>query len=450
MSLSFNLISLGCPKNQVDSETMFTRLKNSDIRFTSDTDGCDVCVVNTCGFIEAARKESLDVIMEAVEKKKSGAIKYIAVTGCMVNNNVETLKKELPEVDIFLTTFDEEKIVEEIESATGKKISGRGIGASSKKYKEFEREHFNLKSTAYLKISEGCSRSCSFCTIPSIRGAYSSKSIEEIKKEAAYLASVGVEELIIVSQDTSYYGMDAGVKNGLFVLLKELIKIKGVKWIRLMYLYPSAALFNDDLISLFNNEEKILKYIDMPVQHISDEILKLMKRGESKKDILKIIEKIKNEIPDAALRTSLITGFPGETDKDFEELLKFIKDVKFDSLGVFKYSDERSAGSYKYKQKVSAKIKSERYKILMETQKSLIGRIMSKHIGRTYEAVIDEINNKTVKLRTYFQSPDIDGYTYTYLEDLKNNPDYIAKKKFIPVNINKIKDYDLLCTTEAI
>jgi ribosomal protein S12 methylthiotransferase len=439
---------LGCPKNQVDSENIFTRLEKSDIRFTSDSDSCDICVVNTCGFIEAARKESIGVIMEAVEKKKSGAVKYIAVTGCMVNNNIEILKKELPEVDIFLATFDEEKIVEEIETAAGKKISGRQ--ASSKEYKEFEREHFNLKSTAYLKISEGCSRSCSFCTIPSIRGAYRSKSIEEIKKEAAYLASAGVEELIIVSQDTSYYGTDAGVKNGLYVLLKELIKIKGVKWIRLMYLYPSAALFTDDLISLFNNEEKILKYIDMPVQHISDKILKLMKRGESKKDVLRIIEKIKNEIPGAALRTSLIIGFPGETDKDFEELSAFVKDVKFDNLGVFKYSDEMSAVSYKYNQKVSAKIKSERYKILMETQKSLIGSIMSKHIGRTYEAVIDEINNKTVKLRTYFQSPDIDGYTYMYSEDLKNSRGYIAKKNFIYVNINKIKGYDLLCTPSAI
>ncbi|MCL6119686.1 MAG: 30S ribosomal protein S12 methylthiotransferase RimO [Deltaproteobacteria bacterium] len=448
MPLSFNLISLGCPKNQVDSENIFTRLEKSDIRFTSDSDSCDICVVNTCGFIEAARKESIGVIMEAVEKKKSGAVKYIAVTGCMVNNNIEILKKELPEVDIFLATFDEEKIVEEIETAAGKKISGRQ--ASSKEYKEFEREHFNLKSTAYLKISEGCSRSCSFCTIPSIRGAYRSKSIEEIKKEAAYLASAGVEELIIVSQDTSYYGTDAGVKNGLYVLLKELIKIKGVKWIRLMYLYPSAALFTDDLISLFNNEEKILKYIDMPVQHISDKILKLMKRGESKKDVLRIIEKIKNEIPGAALRTSLIIGFPGETDKDFEELSAFVKDVKFDNLGVFKYSDEMSAVSYKYNQKVSAKIKSERYKILMETQKSLIGSIMSKHIGRTYEAVIDEINNKTVKLRTYFQSPDIDGYTYMYSEDLKNSRGYIAKKNFIYVNINKIKGYDLLCTPSAI
>ncbi len=448
MSLTFNLISLGCPKNQVDSETMFTRLEKSDIRFTSDSYGCDICVVNTCGFIEAARKESIDVIMEAVEKKQSGSIKYIAVTGCMVNNNIETLKKELPEVDIFLTTFDEEKIVEEIEAATGKKISAGH--AVHKKNKKFEREHFNLKSTAYLKISEGCSRSCSFCTIPSIRGAYRSKSIEEIKNEAEYLASAGVEELIIVSQDTSYYGTDAGVKNGLYVLLKELIKIKGVKWIRLMYLYPSAALFTDDLTSMFNNEEKILKYIDMPVQHISDTILKLMKRGESKKDVLKIIEKIKKEIPEAALRTSLITGFPGETDKDFEELSAFVKDVKFDNLGVFKYSDEMSAGSYKYNQKVSAKIKSERYKILMETQKSLIGSIMSKHLGRTYEAVIDEINNKTVKLRTYFQSPDIDGYTYMYSEDLKNSRGYIAKKNFIYVNINKIKGYDLLCKPSAI
>ncbi len=448
MSLSFNLISLGCPKNQVDSETMFTLLKKSGIRFTSDADGSDVCIVNTCGFIDAAKKESLDVIMEVIEKKRSGTIKYIAVTGCMVNNNIDILKKELPEVDIFLNTFDEEKILDEIAAITGKKIPKNKV--SSKHYKAFEREHFNLKSTAYLKISEGCSRSCSFCTIPSIRGPYRSKSIEEIRKEAAYLVSVGVEELIIVSQDTSYYGMDEGVKNGLYILLKELIKIKGVKWIRLMYLYPSLSLFDDDLISLFNNEEKILKYIDMPIQHISDDILKLMKRGESKKDIMKIIEKIKNKIPEAALRTSIITGFPGETDKNFEELLKFINEIKFDNLGVFKYSDEKLAISYKYKQKIAAKIKSERYRILMETQKSILDSIMFKHLGRTYEAVIDEINNKTVKLRTYFQAPDIDGYTYMYFNDLKNIPDFILKKNFISVNINKIRGYDLLCTSAAV
>ena len=440
MPFSFNLISLGCPKNQVDSEAMFTRLEKSDIKFTSDIDNCDVCVINTCGFIEAARKESIGVIMEAVKKKQSGGIKYIAVTGCMVNNNIEALKAELPEVDIFLTTFDEGKIVEELASITGKKIKNKNFDGSEK----FEREHFNLKRTAYLKISEGCGRTCSFCTIPSIRGAYKSKPAEEIISEALYLAATGVRELIIVSQDTSYYGIDLNIKNGLYRLLRELAEIKEIKWIRLMYLYPLKTLFTDDLISLIKNEEKILKYIDMPVQHISDRILKLMKRGETKKDIINLIQKLKKEIPSAALRTSLIAGFPGETDKDFEELLEFVKDVKFDNLGVFKYSDERSASSYKYDLKVNAKTKSERYKLLMETQKTLMPHILSKHIGRTYEAIIDETNNKTAKLRTYFQAPDIDGCVYTYAGGLKNNFANKTDEGFMSVKILKAKDYDLL------
>ena len=444
MPLSFNLISLGCPKNQVDSEEMFTGLKNAGIKFSPDIDNCDVCVINTCGFIEAARKESISVIMEAVRKKQEGTIKYVAVTGCIVNNNLDALKCELPEVDIFLSTFDEDKIAKELASIAGKKLSEK----YSSPIKKFEREHFNLKKTAYIKISEGCDRICSFCTIPHIRGSYKSKPIEEIKTEAEYLARAGVKELIIISQDTSYYGLDLNIKNGLYKLLKELVLVKGIEWLRLMYLYPSGKLFGPDFISLLKNEEKILKYIDMPVQHISANILRLMKRGETKKDIINLIQKLKKEIPDAALRTSLIAGFPGETDKDFDELLNFIKDVKFDNLGVFKYSDERGASSYKYNSKIGAKIKNTRYKLLMEAQKELMPDILSKHIGKTYRAVIDETDNKTAKLRTYFQAPDIDGCVYMYLSDLNIRFKNKMREGFVPVKILKTKDYDLLGVPE--
>ncbi len=443
MPLSFNLISLGCPKNQVDSELMFTSLEKTDIKFTSDADNCDVCVVNTCGFIEAARKESIGVIMEAVQKKLEGSIKYIAVTGCMVNNNIDALKKELPEVDLFLSTFDEEKIAGEISAAFGKDAGGLKSDKGHEK-PVFEREHFNLKRTAYLKISEGCGRACSFCTIPSIRGSYKSKSIEDIKKEAVYLASAGVRELIIISQDTSCYGLDLNIKNGLYKLLKELIKIKYIKWIRLMYIYPLKSLFTGDLINLIKNEEKILKYIDMPVQHISGSVLKMMKRGDTKNDILYLIGKIRKEMPEAALRTSLIAGFPGETDRDFEELLNFVKGVRFDNLGVFKYSDEKAAYSYKYGSKVDAKTKTSRYKALMETQKSIMTDVLSKHIGKTYGAIVDGTSNKTVKLRTYFQAPDIDGCVYLYSGDLKNRLKGKTGEDFVPVKILKLKGYDLI------
>ena len=442
MPFSFNLISLGCPKNQVDSEAMFTRLEKSDIKFTSDIDNCDICIINTCGFIEAARKESIGVIMEAVGKKQAGKIRYIAVAGCMVNNNLNALKEELPEVDIFLPTFDEEKIVEELAAIAGKEITRKNLNRQTSG--KYEREHFNLKRTAYLKISEGCGRACSFCTIPSIRGDYKSKPIEEIKKEALYLASAGVKELIIISRDTSYYGIDLNIKNGLYRLLRELASIKEIKWIRLMYLYPMKTLFTDDLISLIKDEEKILKYIDMPVQHISDRILKLMKRGHTKKDIINLIQKLKKEIPGSALRTSLIAGFPGETDEDFKELIAFIEEAEFDNLGVFKYSDERAAASYRYGSKVNAKTKSERYKILMETQKTIMPLILSRHIGRTYEAIIDETNNKTARLRTYFQAPDIDGCVYMYATDLQNNLRNKSDEGFMSVKILKARDYDLL------
>lgn len=445
MNFRFNLISLGCPKNQVDSEVMFTGLKTANLEFTPDLEDCDVCVINTCGFIESARKESVDLILDIVKRKEKGSPKYIVVTGCMVNNHLKSLKDGLPEVDLFLPTFEEEKIVSELNRLINKSIPAEP--AENLKYSSslsFKREHFNLKHTAYIKISEGCDRSCSFCSIPSIRGNYKSKSINEIKKEAEYLAKSGVKELIVISQDTAYYGTDLKIKNGLYGLLKELVKIRGIEWIRLLYLYPSKSLFSDDLISLIKNEEKILKYIDIPVQHISDNILRLMKRGESKADIVELIEKLKNNIPGVSLRTSLIAGFPGETDNDFNDLLNFIKVVKFDNLGVFKYSDERDVASFSCKNKIKAKIKNERYKALMEAQMLLIPEIASRHIGRTYNVIIDEIKNKTVKARTYFQSPDIDGYTYLYLDDLKEKgiKDNIYEE-LIPIKILKTKGYDL-------
>lgn len=479
-NLKFHLISLGCPKNQVDSEDMFTILKKEGLIFNPEISGSDICIVNTCGFLEKARKESIDVIVETINYKLNGDIKHIIVTGCMVNNYKDSLIKELPEVDYFLSTFDESAIADIVKNKldvfahiddnndnknknnlnNSREINFSGnlnknVNKNKNKLtgKEFinkgdldliEREHFNLKRTAYLKISEGCGRQCSFCIIPSIRGQYKSKSVEDLKKEALYLSENGVKELILISQDTSYYGVDNNIKDGLYILLKELIKVKKIKWIRLMYLYP--ALITDNLISLIKGEEKILKYIDMPVQHISDNILKLMKRSTDKRTVLGLIEKFKAEIPNIALRTSLIAGFPGETEDDFSELLSFIKETKFDNLGVFKYSDEREAASFKLDNKINVKLKNERYKALMQLQNSLLPEIFSKYIGKNYDAVIDNENNGSniIKARTYFQAPDVDGYTYIYLE---NNGvkgiNIIGKTDFLQVKITKQKNYDL-------
>ncbi len=455
-NLKFHLISLGCPKNQVDSEDMFTIFKKEGLIFNPEISGSDICIVNTCGFLEKARKESIDVIVETINYKLNGDIKHIIVTGCMVNNYKDSLIKELPEVDYFLSTFDESAIAD---------IAKNKLDVFAHTNKEYinkvdldviEREHFNLKRTAYLKISEGCGRQCSFCIIPSIRGQYKSKSVEDLKKEVLYLSENGVKELILISQDTSYYGVDNNIKDGLYILLKELIKVKKIKWIRLMYLYP--ALITDNLISLIKGEEKILKYIDMPVQHISDNVLKLMKRSTDKRTVLRLIEKFKAEIPNIALRTSLIAGFPGETEDDFSELLSFIKETKFDNLGVFKYSDEREAASFKLDNKINVKLKNERYKALMQLQNSLLPEIFSKYIGKNYDAVIDNENSGSniIKARTYFQAPDIDGCTYIYLENnggkgIGNNNDNnrsdvidrIGKIDFLQVKITKQKDYDL-------
>jgi ribosomal protein S12 methylthiotransferase len=532
-NLKFHLISLGCPKNQVDSEDMFTILKKEGLIFSPDILGSDICIINTCGFLEKARKESIDVIVETINHKLEGDTKHIIVTGCMVNNNKDVLIKDLPEVDYFLSTFDETAIAdiakkfntntnsdnktaiadiakklntnsnininfntninknpnaalninvnrEQIQinkndsnndhtsnqgnnnshnnNYNSNYIGSNKLNTNRSKHKNadggkfIEREHFNLKRTAYLKISEGCGRSCSFCVIPSIRGDYKSKKIEELKKEVLYLSENGVKELIIISQDISYYGVDRNIKDGLYILLKELIKIKKIKWIRLMYIYP--ALITDNLISLIKNEEKILKYADMPIQHISDNILKLMKRSTDKKTILKFIEKFKTEIPDIALRTSLICGFPGETEDDFNELLLFVKEIKFDNLGVFKYSDEQNAASFKLKNKIGVKLKNERYKTLMELQNSLLPEIFAKYNGKQYEAIIDNENSgkNIIQTRTYFQAPDIDGCTYVYSEnksgmnggiidggDIKK----IEEADFLQIKITKQKNYDL-------
>ena len=496
-NLKFHLISLGCPKNQVDSEDMFTILKREGLIFSPEISGSDICIINTCGFLEKARKESIDIIVEIINHKLEGGIKHIIVTGCMVNNNKDVLIKDLPEVDYFLSTFDETAIADiakklntDLNTDTNININtnvninknknkntdlnaNANINSNTNANTNFnadtdskfiEREHFNLKRTAYLKISEGCGRHCSFCVIPSIRGVYKSRNIEDLKKEALYLSENGVRELIIISQDISYYGVDRNIKDGLYTLLKELIKVKKIKWIRLMYIYPS--LITENLISLIKNEEKILKYADMPVQHISDNILKLMKRATDKKTILSLIEKFKTEIPDIALRTSLICGFPGETEDDFNELLSFVKETKFDNLGVFKYSDERDAASFKLKNKIGVKLKNERYKTLMELQNSLLPEIFAKYNGKQYEAIIDNENSgkNIIRTRTYFQAPDIDGCTYIYSENkdgingkindgiinagvINGITKGVIKKNeeadFLRIKITKQKDYDL-------
>ena len=442
MPIYFNLISLGCPKNQVDSEVMFTNLKRRGIRFTPDIEKSDACVINTCGFVEAARKESIETIMDVVRQKMEGGPRYIAVTGCLVNNNLARLKKEIPEVDIFLPSFDEDRIAEELLKKAGRPHREKACVKSA--IKPFEREHFNLKSTAYLKISEGCDRTCSFCAIPGIRGKYLSRRIEEIIKEAGYLSGAGVKELILVSQDTSYYGTDLNMKNGLYRLLKELVKIKDIKWIRLMYLYPLKSLFSDDLLSLVNNEEKILKYLDIPIQHISDNVLKAMKRGSSRKNIINLIERLRNNIKDVSLRTSLIAGFPGETEGDFNELLSFVRDAEFDHLGVFKYSDEKASPSHRLGGKVKFSVKNERYKELMLAQAGVLGKIFLKRKEKKYNVIVDRISGGYITARGYFQAPDVDGYIFIPATDLKTRRSLFPTEAFVPVKIIKQKGYDLI------
>ena len=394
--IKINVITLGCSKNLVDSEVLLKQLDKNKFIVSHDSEKLehDIVIINTCGFINDAKQESIETILQAVKNKKQGRIKKVLVTGCLSARYHDELKKEIPEVDAYFGVNDLKEILNYLDADYKKELIG-------------ERHLTTPSHYAYLKIAEGCDRKCSFCAIPLIRGKHISKPVKDIVKEATLLANKGAKELILIAQDLTYYGIDIYKKRKLAELLEKLSDIKNVEWIRMQYAYPAA--FPMDVLKVMRERKNICNYLDIPFQHISDRLLKSMNRAIDKKGTLKLIEKIKKEVPGIALRTSLIVGYPGETEKDFKELMNFVNDVKFDRLGVFTYSHEESTKAYQLKDNISAKVKQERADALMKLQENISLEKNEALIGKTLKVIIDRKENEFFVGRTEFDSPEVDN-----------------------------------------
>ena len=390
------LISLGCAKNLVDSENILGLLLKNHYQIVSNKDEADILIINTCGFIEASKRESIDVILDNINHKQK-----VVVTGCLVNRYVDELKKEIPEVDLWIPIRDYPRF-NQLLAALDKDITNyEGLN-----------DDYRLVSTgsysAYLKIGEGCSNCCSYCAIPLIRGPYVSRPFESVINEAKKLAKEGYKELIVLEQDTTRYGLDLKEKKTIVDLLKELVRIPGLEYVRLLYLYPDEI--TDELIDLIANEEKLTPYFDIPIQHSEDNILKAMNRRGDKAYLTSLFNKIRNKIPHAILRTTILVGFPGETERDFNHLMKFIKTIKFDHLGAFKYSKEEGTASFNYPHQVREKTKQRRLEALMELQQGISYNQNKKHINEVMTGLVVGKQDDYYLLRSYFNAPDdVDG-----------------------------------------
>jgi ribosomal protein S12 methylthiotransferase len=389
-----NVITLGCSKNTVDSERLMRQLQANNIRLQNDPDKSDAIIINTCGFIEAAKEESVDTILKAVNWKNSGKTKKVIVAGCLSERYKIELQKEIPEVDIYFGTECFEGIVKE-------------LGGELKYNLLSERIVTTPSHTAYLKISEGCDHPCSFCAIPIMRGNHKSKPIEELMHEAEFLASNNTRELVIIAQDTTDYGKDLYNKPNLADLLNNLSKINGIEWIRIMYAYPSR--FSDGLIKEIALNEKICNYIDIPLQHISDPVLKSMRRGITKKQTYDLIKKLRTGIPELTLRTTFIVGYPNETEKEFNELCEFIKDSQFDRVGTFDYSQEENTVSYQMGDTVSHVEKVERKDKIMELQMEVSLKKNSELKGKKLKVLVEGVEGDFYIGRSYRDAPEVDG-----------------------------------------
>ena len=390
------LISLGCEKNLVDSENILGLLLKNHYQIVNDKSDADILIINTCGFIESSKKESIDTILDSINKKQK-----VVVTGCLVNLYLDELKKEIPEVDLWIPIREYKRFNALLASLDHELTNYEGLN-----------DDYRLVSTgsysAYLKIGDGCSNCCTYCAIPLIRGPYVSRPFESVINEAKKLANDGYKELIVLEQDTTRYGLDLKEKKTIVDLLKELLKIKGLEYIRLLYLYPDEI--SDELIELIAKEERLTPYFDIPIQHSEDNILKAMNRRGDKEYLRNLFTKIRKRIPHAILRTTIMVGFPGETKKDFENLLDFIKEIKFDHLGAFKYSKEEGTKSYNFPHQVRESTKQKRLETLMELQQGISYELNKNHIGEVMTGLVVGKENDYYLLRSYYNAPDdIDG-----------------------------------------
>ena len=406
-----HLISLGCAKNQVNAEQMLYLLEQAGYELTEDIGEADAAVVNTCGFIESAKKEAIDTILTVAEYKKNGNLKALIVTGCLSERYKDEILEAMPEVDAVCGTGSYDKVVEAVDSALkGKKASF--FGDINAKEADCGRVLLNTPYSAYLKIAEGCDNRCHYCVIPSLRGSYRSRPMESLIKEAETLAQSGVKELMVVAQDISRYGTDLYGERRLHTLVDELCKIDGIEWIRLHYLYPDEI--DDVLLETIRDQKKVLKYFDIPIQHINDRVLKSMNRRGSGKLIRERIDKIRAMMPDAVIRTSLIVGFPGETEEEYEELKNFLEEYKLERAGVFAYSREEGSVAYDMPDQIDEDVKLKRQSELFVLQTDIMDMLSEKYIGKTYKVLCEGFDEEEQMCygRTYMDSPDIDGIVY--------------------------------------
>ena len=420
-----NVVTLGCPKNLVDTEYLLGQLKHSSIQFVASADEADTVIINTCGFIKDARQESIDAIIEAVEKKKRGRLKKIVVMGCLSERFKKELAEDIPEVDSFFGTNQLTDVLKDIGVDYKSELLGERFLTTPVHY-------------AYLKISEGCDNPCSFCAIPLMRGKHRSRPIEEIMIEARMLAENGVKELIVIAQDTTYFGLDLYGERRLAKLLGELNSVDGIEWIRLMYAYP--AKFPLDVIEAFQKFPKLCRYIDIPIQHTSDDVLKSMRRGLTERSTRDLLLRLKSDISGIALRTTLIVGYPNETEEDFNALCEFVKEMRFHRLGVFTYSEEEGTAAYILGDPISEEIKLERQAAVMEIQKEISMHHNESLIGKTVRVLIDSHDGEFFIGRTEWDAPEIDQEVFVRSSRI------LKTGTFHTVTITDAVEYDLFAS----
>ncbi len=419
-----NIITLGCSKNLVDSEVLMHQLATSGYTVEHNPEVVEggTVIINTCGFINDAKEESIETILDFAEARKNEDIDQLFVMGCLAQRYKSQLKDEIHEVDKFFGVSDISRILKSLKVDIKKNLIGERAVTTPGHY-------------AYLKVSEGCDRTCSFCAIPLIRGKHISKSIDEILKEAKFLASRGVKELMLIAQDLTYYGLDNYKKRALAQLLKELVKVEGIEWIRLHYGYPAG--FPDGVIEVMKANPKVCNYLDIPLQHISNPILKSMRRGHTGEQTRNLIQKLRSEIPNIAIRTTLIVGYPGETEKDFEELKQFVEEARFERLGVFTYSHEEDTPAYQLTDDVSDEIKQERANELMAIQEKISHELNEEKFGKTYQIIIDRKEGDFWIGRSEFDSPEVDN------EILISSQEKLSPGTFYTVKITAAEAFDL-------
>jgi ribosomal protein S12 methylthiotransferase len=444
--MKIGFVSLGCPKNLVDSEVMMGQLQHQGYQITANAEEADTVVVNTCGFIDSAKKESVDAILEAARLKTEGKAKRLIVAGCLVERYRDELKAEIPEVDAFIGTSQINDILSVCDPATNtRSLPVVPLGNQSATYLYDESTPRVLATPshyAFIKIAEGCDRPCAFCFIPQMRGHFRSRRLGSIVAEAHQLAEEGVKELILVAQDSSRYGEDLGKQDALAHLLRELSHVDGIEWVRVMYTYPTHI--SDGFLDVLAEEPKAVKYLDMPLQHASQNVLKLMKRGGNRTSLEKLIKRVRERVPGIGVRTTFITGFPGETEDDFNELLTFVKNVEFDRVGVFAYSDEEGTPAFDLPNKVDARIAERRRVRLMKEQAKIAKRKHKSMIGKQVQVMFEGESNESELLwqgRMETQAPDIDGCVL-----INDAPDGVVPNtgELVNVLITEAQEYDLV------